>query len=182
MKKLIVMLLILLSMQVFSQEFEKLAVGENGIDFKLTTIQGDEVHFSEINRNHPVVLVVLRGWVGYQCPVCTRQVGQFISGAEKIEELGAVVLMVYPGPSDVLQAKANEFTEDFNFPDNFYFTLDPDYSMINKYGLRWDVPKETAYPSTFVIDKSGKIVFSKISESHGGRAKVGEVLKVLGKI
>lgn len=64
-------------------------------------------------------------------------------------------------------------------PDNFYFTIDPDYSMINKYGLRWNAPKETAYPSTFVIDKSGKIVFSKISKTHGGRAKIDEILEAL---
>lgn len=153
MKRVIAVLLILISSQVFSQEFENLVVGRNAIDFELKTIQGDEIQLIEITENHPVVLIVLRGWVGYQCPVCSRQVGQFISEAEKLEELGAAVLLVYPGPSAELQEKANEFTEDFNLLENFYFTLDPDYSMINKYGLRWDAPKETAYPSTFVVEK-----------------------------
>lgn len=172
----------LISGQVFSQDFENLNVGKTAIDFNLKTIQGDKIIFSEINSNSPVVLIVLRGWVGYQCPVCSRQVGQFIAEAEKLKELGAAVLLVYPGPSAELQTKANEFTEDFSLPDNFYFTLDSDYSMINKYGLRWDAPKETAYPSTFVVDKTGKIVYSKISKTHGGRAKADEVLEVLGKL
>lgn len=70
-------------------------------------------------------------------------------------------------------------TNDFDFPEHFHFVLDPDYSMINKYGLRWDAPKETAYPSTFVIDKNGKVVYSKVSSTHGGRAAVEEVLGVL---
>lgn len=60
--------------------------------------------------------------------------------------------MVYPGPSIVLQKKADEFVEDFDFPEHFYFVLDPDYPMNNKYGVPWDALKETAYPSTFVID------------------------------
>jgi peroxiredoxin Q/BCP len=182
MNKIIIILLMLVSGQLYAQDFKKLNVGKTVINFTLKTIQGDKIVFSEINRNGPVVLIVLRGWVGYQCPVCSRQVGQFIADAKKLKELCASVFFVYPGPSTELQAKANDFTEDFDFPDNFYFTLDPDYSMINKYGLRWDAPKETAYPSTFVIDKSGKIVYSKISKTHGGRAKTDEVLEVLQEL
>ena len=77
---------------------------------------------------------------------------------------------------------AKEFSEDFNFPQNFYFTLDPDYLMINKYGLRWDTSGETAYPSTFVINKEGIIVYSKISTSHGDRASNIEILTSLNKM
>lgn len=179
MRRTILLFLILISGQLFSQEFENLAVGEKTINFTLKTIQGNEIGLSEINSESPVILVVLLGWVGYQCPVCSRQVGQFIAEAEKLKKQGAAVLFVYPGSSAELQTKANEFTEDFKMPDNFYFTIDPDYSMINKYGLRWNAPKETAYPSTFVIDKSGKIVFSKISKTHGGRAKIDEILEAL---
>ena len=174
-------LLMIIFSQTYSQNFENLSVGMNAIDFRLNTIQGKEVHLNEINRNNPVVLVVLRGWPGYQCPVCTRQVGSLLTDADKFAESGAVVIMVYPGPSEQLVEYAREFSEDFKFPDNFYFTLDPDYSMINKYGLRWDVPKETAYPSTFVINKQGEIVFSKISTTHGGRADTGNLLEVLEK-
>ena len=90
--------------------------------------------------------------------------------------------MVYPGPSDELQAHAKEFSEDFRFPENFYFLLDPDYSMINKYGLWWDAPKETAYPSTFIISKEGKIIFSKVSTTHGGRASNEIFFEVLNEL
>jgi len=79
----------------------------------------------------------------------------------------------------VLPDRAQEFAEGFSFADNFYFTLDPDYYMINKYGLRWDAPRETAYPSTFVIDKNGIVIFSKVSLTHEGRANVEEVLLIL---
>lgn len=182
MKLVIVILLLVFSGQTFAQKFEKLAIGKKVEDFKLKTISGGEVQLSDINAGHPVVLVVLRGWPGYQCPVCTKQVGSLVADADKFSGLGAAVLMVYPGPSEQLQLHAKEFSEEYKFPDNFYFTLDPDYSMVNKYGLRWDAPNETAYPSTFVINKKGEIVFSKVSTTHGGRAENEEIFEALGKL
>lgn len=182
MKKVTVFLLILISCQAFSQSFENLAIGKRATDFKLKTITGDEVQLRKINADHPVVLIVLRGWPGYQCPVCTKQVGSLVADADKFAEKGAVVLMVYPGPSLQLQEHAKEFSEDYKFPENFYFTLDPDYSMIAKYGLRWEAANETAYPSTFVFNKKGEIVFSKISTTHGGRADNEEIFEALGKL
>src|SRR5271169_1185845 len=68
---------------------------------------------------------------------------------------GAQVLMVYPGPSGDLKADAAEFLQDKNWPADFRLVLDPDYSFTKTYGLRWDAPKETPYPSTFIIGKGG---------------------------
>lgn len=167
---------------LYSQQKGKLSVGDKIIDFSLRTLDGKEIQLSDLNKDNPVVLVVLRGWPGYQCPICTRQVGGLIEAADKFSAYNARILMVYPGPSEKLQEHAKEFSEDFAFPDNFYFTIDPDYSMINKYDLRWDAPKETAYPSTYVINKNGKVVFVKTSETHGGRANTDEVLEALEKM
>ena len=182
MKRTIFLILIFISIQLFAQNFSKTAVGEKAADFKLKTIQGNDIQLSELLKSNPVVLIVLRGWPGYQCPICTKQVGGLISDSDKFSELKTVVLMVYPGPSAELQNHAKEFTEDFKFPDNFYFAIDPDYSMINKYGLRWNAEKETAYPSSFVISKNGEIVFSKVSTTHGDRADNEDIFEALGKL
>jgi len=45
-----------------------------GPDFKLSTPEGKTVQLSEVEAKGPVVLVVLRGYPGYQCPYCNRQV------------------------------------------------------------------------------------------------------------
>lgn len=182
MKRFIILLLVLISGQAFSQDFSSLAIGEKAKDFKLNTIQGDKIQLSKLLEKQPIVLVVLRGWPGYQCPICSRQVGSLVEDADKFAESGALVLMVYPGPSEEMQKHASEFADDFEFPENFYFTIDPDYTMINKYGLRWDANKETAYPSTFVINKSGEIVYSKVSTKHGGRAENKDIIEALSKL
>ena len=179
MRTILTVCFVLISILTFSQGNNNTQVGSKAIDFTLAKIDGNNIQLSEIYKVQPVILVVLRGWPGYQCPICTRQVGSLIADEDKFKSSNAAVIMVYPGPSEDLQAHAEEFSEDFKFPANFYFTLDPDYSMINKYGLRWESPRETAYPSTFVINTEGTIIYAKISTSHGGRASNDEILNVL---
>jgi peroxiredoxin len=127
------------------------------------------------------VLVVIRGWPGYQCPICSRQVADFVSSASAFQETGASVVFVYPGPADQIKEHAREFQGKIEWPEGFYYVTDPDYAMVNAYDLRWDAPKETAYPSTFIIDQKGIVRFEKISKTHGGRTKAADVLAELKK-
>ena len=182
MKKLLFLIVCFVSFGSFAQNMQKPATGEQAKDFSLKTVSGETVTLSEMLKAKPVVLVVLRGWPGYQCPICSRQVGSLLSLAADFEKHQVSVLLVYPGPSQELIDHAKEFKEDFDFPENFVFTLDPDYSMINSYGLRWDANRETAYPSTFIINRDGEIVYSKISQTHGDRSDAGELIEVLNKL
>ena len=84
--------------------------------------------------------------------------------------------MVYPGPADMLEAHAKEFLENKQWPKEFLYVTDPDYRMINLYGLRWEAPKETAYPATFVLDLQGIVLSAKISRSHGESVDVHSCL------
>lgn len=182
MKSFITAILLVLSIPVFSEEEGKVKMGDKAMNFALKTIQGNTVDLRQFYHEKPVVVVVLRGWPGYQCSICTRQVGSFVAEADNFAKHGADVLLVYPGPSEELQEHARDFSKDFNLPKNFYFALDPDYQMVNKYGIRWNASKETAYPSTFVIDKNGEVVYEKISHSHGDRSTPQEVAEVLSRL
>jgi peroxiredoxin len=64
-------------------------------------------------------------------------------------------------------------------PENFDLVMDPGYEFTKSYRLRWDAPHETAYPSTFLIDRQGVIFFSKIVKEHGGRTTAAEILDAL---
>ncbi len=155
------------------------AVGDQAPAFKLTSLGGEPVELAALTQRGPVVLVVLRGFPGYQCPVCEAQVGQFLAGAKKLADAKANVVLVYPGPADGLKKHADEFVRGKTLPENAYLTLDPDFTLVEKYHLRWNAKNETAYPSTFVIDSSGKVQFAKVSKTHGGRASLDEVLQAL---
>jgi peroxiredoxin len=157
------------------------SIAEKAPDFALSTPQGKSVRLSEMVSKGPVVLVVLRGYPGYQCPFCNRQVQDFIKKSQAFADVGAHVLLVYPGPPQDLNAKANEFLADKTVPDNFDLLLDPGYEFTNLYGLRWDAAHETAYPSTFLIDRQGFVFFSKIVKEHGGRTTAAEILDAMPK-
>ena len=153
--------------------------GDKAPDFALKTLDDQTVRLSDLTAKGNVVLVVLRGWPGYQCPVCTKQVQDYIGSASGFAEAKARVILVYPGPAGDLKAHAKEFLKNKQWPKDFVYVTDPAFSMVNAYGLRWDVPGETAYPSTFVLDRKGMVRFAKISRSHGDRAKADGILEVI---
>jgi thioredoxin-dependent peroxiredoxin len=156
------------------------AVGAKAPDFTLSTPTGKTVTMLGEQRGHGLVLVVLRGFPGYQCPYCVKQVHDFADHASGFAAKGTRVLLVYPGPPADLDQRAKEFLEkQAELPSNIVLVTDPDYKMTNLYGLRWDAPQETAYPSTFILDKEGIIVFEKISHSHGDRLSAQDALEHL---
>ena len=153
------------------------AVGAKAPDFTLSTPTGKTVTLSTEQGGHGLVLVILRGFPGYQCPYCVKQVHDFADHASDFKAKNTRVLLVYPGPPADLDQHAKEFLEkQAELPSNVVLVTDPDYKVTNLYGLRWDAPHETAYPSTFILDKKGTVVFEKISHSHGDRLSAQDAL------
>jgi peroxiredoxin Q/BCP len=156
------------------------ALGAKAPDFTLDTPTGNSVSLAKERAKGTTVLVLLRGFPGYQCPYCVKQVQDFVEHSTDFADKKVNVLLVYPGPPADLDQHAKEFLEkQSDLPPNIKLVTDPDYKMTNLYGLRWDAPHETAYPSTFILDKSGNILFEKISHTHGDRTSAEEVLAQL---
>jgi peroxiredoxin Q/BCP len=57
------------------------AVGAKAPDFTLSKPTGKTVTMSAEQGGHPLVLVILRGFPGYQCPYCVKQVHDFADRA-----------------------------------------------------------------------------------------------------
>ncbi len=179
--------LILVACQPAKAQHEKvldfLKVGDTAPDVEFQPLQGDQkVKLSSLAADGPVVLVVLRGWPGYQCPICFRQMGSLVSHADDFKRLGAKVVLVYPGPADELAGHAKDFLKGTELPEPFVMVIDPDYAFTNLYHLRWDEPRETAYPSTFVLDPNRVVKFRKTSFSHGDRSQTDDVLAAVEMI
>ena len=152
-------------------------VGAKAPDFSLVTPTGRAVQLSRQEVKGITVLVLLRGYPGYQCPFCQKQVHDFAEHASAFAAKKVNVLLVYPGPPAELDQRAREFlAKQADLPANVTLVTDPDYKMTNMYGLRWDAPHETAYPSTFILDKTGTVLFEKTSHSHGDRTSAQEIL------
>ena len=154
--------------------------GDAAPEFRLPIIgKSGFLSLKEANESGPVVVVVLRGYPGYQCPLCSDQVSTFANRAEALASLTDHVILVYPGAASLLEKHAEEFMGDRSLPEPLTMVRDPDMKMINEYALRWNSPRETAYPATFVVDGNGEVRWSKVSDSHGGRASAQEVIDAL---
>jgi len=173
------LLICALSLAAWSVHAEPPKAGESAPDFTLNGLDGSSTQLSSLAAKDRVVLVVLRGWPGYQCPLCTQQVHDLVVGASDIRKRNVKMVFVYPGPADALKEHAEEFLKNKDWPKDWVFLVDPDFTMVNSYGLRWDAKSETAYPSTFIIERGGKVQFAKISKEHGGRVKSAELLRAL---
>lgn len=163
-------------------DIETVEIGQVAPDIELQPLEGNPVKLSKFTRKGPVVLVVLRGFPGYQCPACSGQVAELRSHAKEFEALKTNIVLVYPGPEANLKARAREFLEGTKLPPTMTLVIDPNYTFTKTYGLRWDAPAETAYPSTFVLDGDRKVQFRKLSVSHGDRAKAEDILAAVKKI
>ncbi len=190
MKKLFASIISLVVVSIFavSANAEKVVAGpKEGSkmeDFSGTTMNGGTFQLSKYIEKGSVVLVMLRGFPGYQCPVCSTQVAGYIAKAEEFEKQRSTpVVFIYPGKVSNLEKRAKEFTapleEEVDLPSNFIFVIDKDYKITNHLGLRWDAPKETAYPAAFVIDHDGYVQYAKVSDNHHGRATADEILEFL---
>lgn len=161
------------------EQIKSLKVGDTAKNFTLQPLEGKKIKLDQLTKEGPVVLAVLRGFPGYQCPACSAQVAELRKHAKGFQELDATVVLIYPGAAENLKQRAEEFLSGKKLPDPLLLTIDPDYGFTELFGLRWEAPAETAYPSTFVLDENRKVKFAKISRTHGDRAKADEVLDVL---
>ncbi len=164
-----------------------LAEGDKAPDFELPIQGRDEyVTLSQLTAEGPVVVVVLRGYPGYQCPICNRQVGSMINRAAALSRaLGPQpnrVVLVYPGEEDGLQRHADAFLGSRRLPAPLVLVRDPGMEMIKSWNLRWNGRRETAYPAAYLIGSGRRVKWAKVSDSHGGRASVEEILQAIRKL
>lgn len=153
------------------------AISAKAPEFTLSTPAGKPVSLADETAKGELVLVVLRGYPGYQCPYCVKQVHDFAEHSSEFAAKKVNVLFIYPGPPAELDQRAKEFLEkQSEMPANMHLVVDPDYKVTNLYGLRWDAPHETAYPSTFILSADRTVIFEKVSHGHGDRTTADEIL------
>lgn len=130
-------------------------------------------------RGRPLVLVFLRGFVGYICPYCTTYTAQLATRYEELRAAGAEVVVVYPTREDDAE-RVQEFVaacdeilaEEGEDALPFTVLLDAGTKVVRRYNLEW----ELARPSTFVLDAEGRVRYAYVGRSTEDRPSVDRVL------
>ena len=168
-------------------------VGTTAPDFTGETYRGTTVRLSDLYLNGPVVLIFYRGaW----CPYCNLHLKAFQGKFTEFKDLGVTILAVSVDKPQYAQKTVQDDALGFEV------ISDPGAEILEKYNVIYRVPPDLAnkylneykidlqihsgrndhiiaVPATYVIDKTGKIVFAYANEDYKVRTQPQEIIDFL---
>lgn len=172
-----------------------LNIGDDAPKLNFTTADNKKATLQSYYKKQPVVIIFYRG---YWCPVCNKHLSEFAQKAKQIETAGAKLIAISSESYDNV-AKTKEQTGA-----NFTIISDTDGSIRKAFDVNFKVTEEyhamiqdklkasiaetnankqaeLPVPATFIIDKSGKIVYKQFNPNYKIRASVEDILNNLPK-
>lgn len=171
-------------------EVKGLSVGAKAPMFKAQDQFGNDYRLSDALKKGPVVLLFYRGqW----CPVCNRHLHQLQDSLQLVYNKGASVIAISPERPEFLKKTAGKtqasftllYDKDYLIGNAFDVIFEPEISEINMYNERLhaqlsesqsDKSSRLPVPATFIINKSGKIVWRQFNPDYHIRANVVDIL------
>lgn len=158
-------------------------VGADEFPLAFVDANGEPIDLARYRGKKKVVLVVLRGVArserGGFCPSCLAQSGSLAANGPEFDKRGAVVLLVFPGPSERVGEFVRRVKDDA--PGNpglsFRILLDRECAACDRLGIRDDLAK----PSTYILDTCGNVVYAYVGETSTDRPSVKAVLAQLDR-
>lgn len=165
--------------------------GDKAPNFEGINQANDTVSLETLLKDGPVVLTFYRGeWCGY----CNKYLSALDENYPKMKELGANLIAISPELPEYI----TEMAEKMEHP---YSIISSGTPIMQQYGLDFQLDKKTLVkykvyginlsksngnedntlpiPATYVIDKSGTIVYKHFDENYKVRAEVEEIMSVL---
>lgn len=149
-----------------------------------TDPEGKEVKLADIMTEEYLVLVITRGWYGGVCFYCASQTSRWARRFDELEPYNAQLAVIFPTESADEAVKIEELekrikkgqipNEDIPYP----ILLDINLSSVDQLGIRSDLAK----PSTYIIDREGRVRFAYVGESIADRPTVDSILKQLSQL
>lgn len=174
---------------------QALNVGANMPSFTLKDVDGNDVSSNDLMKKGNLVVVFYRGsW----CPFCNRYLQSLQASSREIKDAGGEIVAISvetpEGSTSVAQKNELKFT----------VLSDPNLDTARKFGIVYQLPKETdeKYKSrgldvaehnnmkkaelplgaTYIVDKSGKIVYAYLDTDYQKRAEPPVIIEELHKI
>jgi peroxiredoxin len=147
-------------------------VGKTALPFTLADSGGKIVDLSKVIGKRPLVLIFYRGvW----CPFCRSQMADLSRHKAEFQKAGTAIYAV----SNEEAPKLNQM-RDTQKLDFVTFLSDPDGAAAKLYAGLY--PKSMVHqPGSFVIDKSGKIVYAYVNQDFKSRAATTAMVQAVKK-
>jgi peroxiredoxin len=157
---------------------------EDFSDLRFSDEEGNEVQLADVMTREYLVLVVTRGWYGGVCFYCASQTSRWARRFDELDPYDAQLVVIFPTESDADTPKLGELSKRIKrgeIPNDtipYPILLDVNLTGVDQLGIR----AELAKPSTYIIDRDGRVRFAYVGESIADRPTVDSVLKQLAKL
>lgn len=157
---------------------------EDFSDLRFTDKDGKAVQLADVMTREYLVLVVTRGWYGGVCFYCASQTSRWARRFDELDPYDAQLVVIFPTETDEDAPKLDELSKRIKGGDipneeiPYPILLDINLTGVDQLGIR----AELAKPSTYIIDREGRVRFAYVGESIADRPTVDSVLKQLAKL
>jgi peroxiredoxin len=128
--------------------------------------------------NHPVLLVILRGFSGQVCLYCAAQTAAIANQIARFRDLGVEVVVIYPGPIEAVPAFVKAVESLRKEPPPMPLALDVSLLLVRALGIEDNL----ARPTSLLIDKQGLVRYAYVGETIADRPSVNDLLQAAGGI
>lgn len=128
-------------------------IGALAPDFELTDVDGKAVRLADFRGKSPIFLNFFASW----CPACRQEAPANENLHKRRGPKGLKVLAVSVDQGPTATSDVRNFMEEFKL--SFIPVLDPKHEVLDLYGV-------TAIPTTFLIDRKGKIVAKEVGPKN----------------
>jgi len=167
--------------------------GDKAPEFIGVDNSGKKLDLKDLLKDHKAV--VLFFYRGQWCPYCNKQISRLQDSLQLLTTKGAYVVGVTPETGENINKTIGKTHASFSIiPDKGYtimkaygvnYVVGPEmYAKLKGYGV--DLEKNNGntdhvlpVPATYVIDRSGKIVYVHFDKDYTKRASVSAILDAL---
>lgn len=172
-----------------------LTVGSVAPEFSALDADSILFNLSEELKLQPVVVIFYRG---HWCPVCNKHLAQIQDSLKLITDMGATVIAVSPQNPEYLEKMSHKtgakfrllYDEGYKIADAYDVTFSPEAKQLFVYNTvlngklkktHSDDSQRLPIPATYIIDRSGVIVWRQFDANYKNRSSVKGILENLPK-
>ena len=145
---------------------------------RFLSARGEVIELKDRIGNHPVLLVILRGFSGQVCLYCAAQTAAIANQIARFRDLGVEVVVIYPGPIEAVPAFVKAVESLRKEPPPMPLALDVSLLLVRALGIEDNL----ARPTSLLIDKQGLVRYAYVGETIADRPSVNDLLQAAGGI
>lgn len=145
---------------------------------RFITSDGALLDIGDYRGQKKVLLVILRGFAGSVCLVCSSQTIALSHSIEEFKKRNTEVILVYPGEANTVPGflEAVRNLED-GFKPPFAIALDVEFALIDEFKIRGNLAK----PTSILIDEQGTVRYAYVGDNAADRPPVQVLLDQIDK-